>query len=167
MKVEGDFTFDGPREVVWEILLDPAVLAKALPGTETLERTGEGEYRGTMKIGVGPVTAGRYDVVVTIVDAVPPESYGMRIDGRGALGFARGTARIALSEDGPERTRMRYDADLQIGGKVAAVGQRLIDNVARGLTQKGLEALDRELARRLAEGGSGGAGTGGTEGSPA
>lgn len=149
MKVEGERVFEGPREAVWETLLDPEVLARALPGTERLERVAEDEYRGSMRVAVGPVTAGRYEVSVKIRDTVPPERYAMEIDGRGALGFARGRAEVELAEEGPDRTRMRYASDMQIGGRVAAVGQRLIDNVARSMTEKGLDALADELRRRL------------------
>ncbi|HUP01107.1 MAG TPA: carbon monoxide dehydrogenase subunit G [Gemmatimonadota bacterium] len=155
MRLEGDHAFDGPRPAVWDMLLDPDVMARALPGTERLERVAEDEYRGVMRVGVGPVTAGRYDVTVRIVDKAPPARYTMEIDGRGALGFARGTAQVTLEEEGPERTRMRYAADLQIGGKVAGVGQRLIESVSRSLTAQGLAALNGELEARLARRGKG------------
>lgn len=152
MKIEGDYEFDAPRAAVYEALLDPAVLAKALPGTERLERVEEGLYRGRMKVAVGPVSAGGYDVTVRIVDPEPPQRYGMEIDGRGGLGFARGTARVELSEAGPGRTRMTYVSDLQIGGKVAGIGQRLIDNVAKTMTARGLEALGAEIRARVERG---------------
>lgn len=149
MRIEGEHDFDAPREAVWEALLDPDVLSKALPGTERLEEVGEGLYRGRMRVAVGPVTAGGYDVTVRIVDPVRPERYGMEIDGRGALGFARGQARVELTEAAPGRTRMRYASDLQIGGKVAGIGQRLIDNVARTMAARGLDALGQEIRARL------------------
>ena len=152
MRIAGEHVFDAPREAVWEALLDPAVLARALPGTERLERVEEGLYRGRMKVAVGPVSAGGCDVTVRIVDPVRPESYRMEIDGRGALGFARGTAAIELAEEGPGATRMRYASDLQIGGKVAGIGQRLVDNVAKTMTARGLEALAAEIRARVERG---------------
>ncbi|MDX1623538.1 MAG: carbon monoxide dehydrogenase subunit G [Gemmatimonadota bacterium] len=154
MRIEGEFTFDGPREEVWELLHDPDVLARALPGTETLERVGENVYAGEMRVGVGPFTAGSYDVEVRLEEQVPPERYTMIVDGRGSLGFARGKAEVELEEEGSNRTRMRYASDLQVGGKVAGVGQRLLDSVGRGMTKQGLEALNEELRARL-EGGPG------------
>lgn len=151
MRIEGEHAFEGPRETVYEILLDPDVLARTLPGTERLERVAEGEYRGAMKVGLGPFTAGRYDVRVRIVDPDPPRGYGMEIHGRGALGHATGTARVDLDQEGPERTRMRYAADLRIGGKIAGIGQRVVDSASKGLMAQGLASLGRELERRLAE----------------
>jgi carbon monoxide dehydrogenase subunit G len=150
MKVAGEFTFDGPRPAVWELLQDPEVLAKVLPGSERLERVADDQYEGAMRVGVGPVTAGSYAVKIALKDKVPPERYAMAIDGRGGLGYAQGTARVELEETGPRSTRMRYDADLQVGGKVAGVGQRLLESVARNLLSQGLSALNRELAARLA-----------------
>ncbi len=151
MRIEGDYEFDAPREAVWEALLDPDVLSKALPGMERLERVEENLYRGRMKIAVGPVSGGGYDVTVRIVDPVRPERYDMEVDGRGALGYARGNARVELTET-PGGTRMTYGSDLQIGGKVAGIGQRLIDNVAKTMTARGLDALEKEIRARV-EGG--------------
>ena len=151
MKLEGTHVFDAPRAVVYETLLDPDVLARALPGAEGLQRVSETEYRGMMKVGVGPVSAGKYDLTVKIVDPNPPASYRMEIDGRGGLGFARGVATITLEEEGgPDRTRMTYASDLSIGGRIAGVGQRLIDQVAKAKSKEGLEALAREIRARTA-----------------
>lgn len=150
MKLAGEFTFEGPRPAVWELLQDPEVLAKVLPGTERLERVAEDRYEGAMRVGVGPVTAGTYAVTVEIRDKIHPESYAMVINGRGGLGYTQGSAKVQLREAGPDQTLMRYEADLQVGGKVAGVGQRLLDSVARSLTSQGLNALNRELKARLA-----------------
>jgi uncharacterized protein len=149
MIVDGEHTFPGPRQAVWNLLQDPEVLAKAMPGARKLVRTGEGTYEGVIRIGVGPVTAAEWSLDVAIREPVEPESYVMQVDGKGALGFTRGSANVSLDEvDGG--TRMRYHADLAIGGKVASVGQRLLDQVARMVTKQGLDALSRELEARLA-----------------
>lgn len=150
MIVEGDHTFPAPRAAVWELLQDPAVLQKAMPGARRLARTGDGTYEGVIRIGVGPVTAAEWSLGVELRDRVAPESYVMVIDSRGALGFTRGRASVRLEEDGPEATRMHYSADLQVGGKVAGVGQRLLDQVAKMMTKQGLEAMGKELEARLA-----------------
>ena len=94
MNLNGTFTFNGPRAAVWDLLQDPAVLAKALPGAKTLTQTGPDQYDGKMKVSVGPVTAAEFAVTVTLHDKVPLQSFGMQIDGKGALGFTRGTASI-------------------------------------------------------------------------
>jgi carbon monoxide dehydrogenase subunit G len=149
MIVEGTYEFPAPRERVYELLQDPAVLAKALPGTQSLTRTGDGTFEGVMSVGVGPVSAAAFDVRVELIDRVPPERFGMRIDGKGPIGFTRGTANISLSEAGGTTT-MQYRADLQVGGRIAGVGQRLLDSASRTMTRQGLEALNREMQMRFA-----------------
>ena len=149
MIVEGEFTFQGPRETVWDLLHDPAVLAKALPGARELLRTGEDKFQGVMVVGVGPVTAGEFSVTVALGDQTRPERFSMQVEGKGAIGFARGSARVELGEPPEGGTQMRYRADLQIGGKIAGVGQRVIDSAARTITRQGLEALNREMESRL------------------
>ncbi len=149
MIVEGSFTFQGPREVVWDLLLDPAVLVKALPGAKELTRTGEDEFKGSMQVGVGPVTAGQFAVTVALRDKVPPESFAMQVDGKGGIGFARGTARVELAQLEDGSTLMNYKADLQVGGKIAGIGQRLLDSASKTMTRQGLEAVNRELQLRL------------------
>lgn len=148
MRIEGTFEFDAPRPAVYEALLDPDVIAKAIPGAERLERVADDRFEGAMKVGVGPVS-GRFDLKVTLEETDPPASYRMRIHGQGPLGHADGTAAVRLEEAGGG-TRMTYESDLAIGGKVANVGQRMIDTVARSMTKKGLEALEAEIDRRTA-----------------
>lgn len=149
MILQGEFGFDGPREVVWELLQDPEVLAKALPGTKTLERSGTDSYQGVMQIGVGPVTAAEFSVNVRLKDQAPPERFAMEVDSKGDAGFTRGTALVELAERAGGGTVMRYTADLKIGGKIAGVGQRVLDSVAKSMTRQGLETLNRELQSRL------------------
>jgi uncharacterized protein len=150
MIVDGEHHFPAPRPAVWELLQDPEVLQKAMPGARRLVRTGDGTYEGVIRIGVGPVTAAEWSLSVELAERVPPESYVMVIDSRGALGFTRGRATVRLEEaDGG--TRMAYSADLQVGGKVAGVGQRLLDQVAKMMTKQGLAAMGKELESRLAE----------------
>ncbi len=151
MIVDGEHTFNGPRQAVWDLLQDPEVLAKAMPGARKLVRTGDGTYEGVIRIGVGPVTAAEWSLTVNIRDPQPPASYVMQVESKGPLGFTRGSADVNLDEvDGA--TRMRYHADLSIGGKVASIGQRLLDQVARHMTKQGLDALNKELESRLAAG---------------
>lgn len=152
MIVEGEYVFAGPRPLVYQLLQDPEVLSKAMPGAAKLERVGEAEYRGSIRVGVGPVTAAEWKLSVVLQDRVPPESYVMLIDSSGPVGFTRGSAAVALLEVEDGSTVMRYRADLQVGGKVAGIGQRLIDQVARMMTKLGLDALSRELRARLPAG---------------
>ncbi len=156
MIVDGEHTFPAPRTAVWALLQDPEVLQKAMPGARHLAATGDGTYEGAIRVGVGPVTAAEWSLNVELQDRVPPESYVMAIDSRGTLGFTRGRATVRLEEaEGGAATRMLYSADLQVGGKVAGVGQRLLDQVAKMMTRQGLGAMQKELERRLAEDGAG------------
>ena len=149
MNLSGTFTFNGPRATVWDLLQDPAVLAKALPGTERLTQTGEDRYEGLMKVSIGPMTAAKFTVNVSLQDKVAPERYTMQIDSKGNVGFARGTAAVQLTEQADGSTLMSYSSDMQVGGRIAAVGQRLFDSVAKMMTRQALDALDRELRQRL------------------
>jgi carbon monoxide dehydrogenase subunit G len=152
MILTGAFTFNGPRTAVWDLLQDPDVLAKALPGTKTLTKTAEDRYQGVMKVSVGPMTAAEFAVNVELKDKVAPEKFSMQIDGKGAVGFTKGTATIELQEQPGPMTVMNYSSDVQIGGKIAAVGQRLLESVGKMMTRQALEALNKELQSRLAEG---------------
>jgi len=149
MILTGTFTFNGPRTAVWDLLQDPAVLAKALPGTKSLTKTAEDRYQGVMKVSVGPMTAAEFAVNVELTDKVPPEKFSMHIDGKGAVGFTKGTAAIALREEPGPVTVMQYSSDVQIGGKIAAVGQRLLESVGKMMTKQALESLNTELRQRL------------------
>ena len=149
MILNGTFTFTGPRQRVWDLLQDPGVLAKALPGTERLTMSGPDRYEGVMKVSVGPMTAAKFDVTVTLADKQPPERFTMQIDGKGSVGFARGSAAVTLQEQADGGTAMDYTSDVQIGGRIASVGQRLIESVSRMMMRQALEALDRELRARI------------------
>lgn len=148
MKLEGEYIFEGPREEVWDIVRDPEVLATALPGTQSLEQVGENEYMGQMHVRIGPVSgvfAGR----LVVSDEVPPESCTLSVDGRGAPGFGKGVGSILLMEHGEDKTLLKYEGDIQIGGRLASVGQRLIDTASRSMIGQGLDALNEALKARL------------------
>jgi carbon monoxide dehydrogenase subunit G len=149
MKLEGEYTFDGPREEVWEILRDPEVLAKALPGTQSLDKVAENEYTGQMHVRIGPVS-GVFSGKLVVSDEVPPESYTLTVEGRGAPGFGKGTGHVQLSEVEDGKTLLQYEGDMQVGGRIAGVGQRLIDTASRSLIGQGLESLNNALQARIA-----------------
>lgn len=149
MKLQGEHVFDGPREEVWKLVRDPDVLATALPGTQSLDQINENEYEGEMHVRVGPV-AGVFAGRVAISDQVPPKSYTLTVDGKGRPGFARGTGHVQLIDQGDDGTLMKYEGELQIGGRIASVGQRLIDTASRSMIRQGLEALNKALEARAA-----------------
>src|SRR5579863_4175557 len=147
MKLEGDFVFDAPIEEVWKALLDPAVLAAAMPGCEKLEKV-DGQYQGDLNIKVGPIQ-GKFSGKVDLKDIDPPKGYTMAIDGRGAPGFVKAVASVRLESEGAS-TRMRYEADAQVGGKIASVGQRLLEASARAISKQSLDGLHENVKIRAA-----------------
>jgi carbon monoxide dehydrogenase subunit G len=149
MKLIGEYVFDGPRDKVWELVRDPEALAKALPGAQSLNQVSESEYEGEMNVRVGPV-AGLFAGRVAITDEVPPESYTLSVEGRGSPGFAKGSGQVQLIDQGDGTTLMKYEGEVQIGGKLAGVGQRLMESVSKSMTRQGLESLNKALQARMA-----------------
>lgn len=147
MKLEGEYVFDGPREEVWALVRDPEVLATALPGTQSLERVSDNEYAGKMHVRIGPVS-GVFSGKIIVSDEAPPESYSLMVDGRGATGYAKGTGQVHLFEQEDEKTLMKYEGDMQVGGRIASVGQRLIDTASKSMIGQGLESLNSALKAR-------------------
>lgn len=148
MQLEGSHTFNAPRQVVWEALMDPAVLAQALPGGDRIEKISETEYRAAMNVRVGPVQ-GKFQGKIELEDVNPVESYVMKVNGQGAPGFVTGAGTLRLHEL-EQGTRLDYTGDLDIGGRIAGVSQRIIDSTAKSLTRQGLEALELQIAQRMA-----------------
>lgn len=148
MKIAGEYSFDAPRPMVWEALQDPEVLTSVMPGCEKLELVGENEYEGALNIKVGPVQ-GKFKGNIKLKDIVEPEGYTMEVDGRGNPGFVKATAKVSLSEEG-EGTKMSYDSDAQVGGRIAGVGQRLIDSSAKAIIKQSLDGLNETMKARLA-----------------
>lgn len=129
MKIQGSADIPAPRERVWEAFLDPGTLAQAIPGCEKLEAAGEGEFRATMKVGVAAIK-GTFEGKVRLSDLEPPNRYRMAVEGIGAPGFVRGDASMELS-DIEGGTRVAYSADVQVGGLIASVGQRMLGGVSK------------------------------------
>ena len=134
MKLEGAYDVPAPRQKVWDAFQDPEVLKQAIPGCEKLEAIGPDEYKATMKVGVGGVK-GTFEGKVRLSDKHPPESYKMAVEGSGGPGFIRGEAVITLAE-APGGTRVAYTADLQVGGLIASVGQRMLGGVSKMMGDK-------------------------------
>lgn len=148
MHIEGEYVFAAPRPIVWEALQDPKVLASVLPGCERLDLVGPDEYDGLIKLKIGPVQ-GDYQGKVKLLDLVPPESFRMQIDGKGQQGFVKATAHVALADDGAN-TKISYSSDAQVGGRIATVGQRVIETSARAVVKQSLDGLDAAMRARAA-----------------
>ena len=136
MTMTGEVQLAAPREAVWAKLNDPEVLKTCIPGCEELERTEDNSgFRATAKMKVGPVSA-RFKGKVTLSDLDPPNGYKITGEGEGGVaGFAKGGAAVRLAEkDGG--TLLSYDVEAQIGGKLAQLGQRLINGSAKKLADE-------------------------------
>lgn len=149
MKLAGEYVFDGPREAVWDLVRDPDVLAKALPGTQSLEKVEENVYEGKMNVRIGPV-AGLFSGKLVVSNEVPPESYSLTVEGKGGPGFGRGRGDVHLIDQDENTTLMQYEGELQVGGTIANVGQRLIETVANSMAKQAFESLNRSLQARQA-----------------
>ena len=135
MTMNGEVQLPAPRQVVWAKLNDPDVLKASIPGCEELEKTDEHSFRVVAKMKVGPVSA-RFKGKVTLSDIDPPNGYKISVEGEGGVaGFAKGGATVGLADkDGG--TLLSYNVEAQIGGKLAQLGQRLINGAAKKLADE-------------------------------
>jgi Uncharacterized conserved protein len=146
MKIEGTHDIPAPQDKVWAAFLDPSTLAKAIPGCEGLEEVAPGEYKAVMKVGVAAIK-GTFEGRVKLMDLEPPHRYRMSVEGKGGPGFLRGEAKMALAPiDGG--TRVAYDADAQVGGLIASVGQRMLGGVSKMLLEQFFNRMTELLAER-------------------
>lgn len=139
MKVAGTYTFEAPQQTVWEALQNPTVLTSILPGCERLEEVGENQFEGQLDIRVGPVQ-GKFRGKLEMLDLVAPDSFRLKINGQGTTGFVNASAKVDLEAAG-EATLIHYDSDAQVGGRIAGVGQRLLDSSARSIVQQSLDGF--------------------------
>jgi uncharacterized protein len=130
MTMQGEVTLPAGREKVWRALNDPEVLKAAIPGCQELEKIGDTEFQAVAKVSVGPVKA-TFKGGVTLADLDPPNGYTIRGEGQGGVaGWAKGGAKVRL-EDVEGGTRLVYDVEATVGGKIAQLGGRLINGVAK------------------------------------
>ncbi|SDI98582.1 SRPBCC family protein [Aliiruegeria lutimaris] len=150
MRLEGDAFIPATQERVWEGLNDPDVLGRAIPGCNAIERTGETEFTSTIVVKVGPVSAS-FKGKVELADLNPPVSYTLRGRGQGGpAGYAKGTARVSLAPE-ENGTRLTYEADVEVAGKLASVGGRLIQGVAKKTANDFFSAFSRVLTGEVPE----------------
>ena len=129
MKIEGSYIFKVPRQRVWEVLLDPNIMAQCMPGCEGLKEVGPDQYEATMKVGIASVK-GTYKGKVSIKEKQAPSHYVLSGEGSGSPGFMQGDMSIDLEEkDGG--TVLNYSTDAKVGGLIAGIGQRMIGGIAK------------------------------------
>jgi carbon monoxide dehydrogenase subunit G len=142
MKIEGTHELRAPRERVYAALIDPEVLARCIPGCEKLERTGEQAFAATLRAGVGAIK-GVFQGSVRLEDMRPPEHYRIVVEGKGQPGFLKGAGDLDLSE-AADTTTIKYAGDVQVGGTIAGVGQRMIQGAAKMMAAQFFTALEAE-----------------------
>ena len=143
MKVTLAHQLPAERGRVFAALVDPNVLQRCIPGCESLTPNGEDSYVAVLKVGVASVK-GTYQGTAAVRDKQPPESLTLVFEGKGAPGFVRGSAAIALTAQG-EGTAVECTADVQVGGLIAAVGSRLVEAASKTLANEFFTKLEQEL----------------------
>jgi carbon monoxide dehydrogenase subunit G len=144
VKIAGSYTVPFPKDQAYLLLQDPAILAKCMPGTDKLEKVGEDEYEMKMKMAIASFS-GLFSGKVKIVDAHPPDHFKLLVEGSGKVGFLKGEGLMNLApKDGS--TEVNYEGDVQVGGTIAAVGQRLIDTTAKMIIRKFFEKFSEHPA---------------------
>lgn len=145
MKICGSYTLPVAPERAYQILQDPTILAQAMPGCESLEKIGPDEYRIKMKVLLAALS-GQFEGKVRITDQLPPSSFRLIVEGSGRIGFLKGDGLLKVSpadasSTSASSTVVSYEGDTQVGGTMAAVGQRLIDGTAKMMIKKFFDKL--------------------------
>jgi 2-furoyl-CoA dehydrogenase large subunit len=152
LQAQGAVTIAATPQRVFAVLMDPQALARVIPGCHALVPEGEHAYRADVTVGVGLVKA-RYEARIVLSELDAPRSLVLAGEGQSALGTAAGRGRVRL-EAVPEGTRLHYDYEAQVGGKVAAVGSRMLEGAARVVLAQLFESLGRQAAAQDAASGA-------------
>lgn len=148
MEMQGSRQLAVTQQQAWDALNDPEVLKLCIPGCDKVEPAGENQYAIGMALKIGPVSA-KFGGKIALADIVAPDSYTISFEGQGgAAGFGKGTAKVKLvpNEGGCE---LQYGVQAQVGGKVAQLGQRLIDGAAKSLSEDFFKRFDNEMRKRF------------------
>ena len=150
MKLDGEFHIPADRERVWQALNDPEILRRSVPGCKALEKTSDTEFTAKVALKIGPMKA-MFQGKVTLSDLDPPNGYSINGEGQGGVaGFAKGGARVRLTEDG-DGTCLRYEATATVGGKLAQLGQRMIAGASRKLAGEFFSAFSEAVGGGTAQ----------------
>lgn len=144
MKISGTAAVPLSQERTYAMLQDPAVLARSMPGCQRLERIAEGEYAMLMKMALASIS-GNFDGKVKITDTHPPDRFRMLVEGQGRIGFMKGEGLITLAAAG-DHTTVSYDGDVQVGGLIANVGQRLVETTAKMMIKRFFDSFAAQAA---------------------
>ena len=149
MKLEGTHELEATRERVYQSLVNPDVLQRCIPGCERLERTGDNTFSATIRAGVGSIK-GVFEGNVRLEDLRDPEHFRMVVDGKGAPGFLKGSGDLDLQQEGAI-TKVKYAGDVQVGGTIASVGQRMIQGTAKMMAAQFFTCLGAEARTEAGE----------------
>lgn len=148
MKISGNYTINATQTQVWTALNDIEVLARVVPGCESLAEVGENQFEGTIKIGIAGIK-GVYSGKIRLEDVTPPHSYKLVAAGKGSNGVVDGVGFVELEPLEGGKTNLKYSGEAQIGGMLASVGQRLIDGASKQLIGQALKALEQQILQRV------------------
>jgi carbon monoxide dehydrogenase subunit G len=149
VKLEGTHELEATRKRVYQSLVNPEVLQRCIPGCERLERTGENSFSTTIRAGVGSVK-GVFEGKVTLEDLREPEHFRMVVEGKGAPGFLKGSGDLDL-EQAEKVTKVNYSGEVQVGGTIASVGQRMIQGTAKMMAAQFFTCLGAEAKTEVGE----------------
>lgn len=145
MEMTGEQLIALPQQATWDALNDTAVLMACIPGCDSIDKQSDHEYLLTMTAKVGPVSA-KFKGRMTLTDVRAPDAYTLQFEGQGGVaGFAKGEAQVSLSAEGSD-TRLSYSVKASIGGKLAQVGARLIDGVAKKMAEQFFTAFNKHAS---------------------
>lgn len=143
MDIHATYTFNAPAQAVWDLLMDTERIAACIPGCDRLEPIGDNRYRARLTVSLAAVS-GAFDGTVAMVDQQPPDSYRLIVEGQGRGGFVNGASTIVLTDQG-STTAVDVSGQVQIGGAIARVGQRLLSSVARMMMDRFFGCLQGKL----------------------
>ena len=149
MKLEGTHQLDAPRQRVYQCLINPEVLQRCIPGCERLEKSGDNTFAATIRTGVGSIK-GVFNGAARLADLREPEHLRIVVDGKGAPGFLKGTGDLDL-EEAEGGTKVNYSADVQVGGTIASVGQRMLQGTAKMMAVQFFTSLAAEAKTKVGE----------------
>ncbi len=140
LKIEGIYTFKAPRQKVWDVLLDPKIIAQCMPGCEELKEVAPDQFEATMKVGIASVK-GTYKGKLSIKEKQPPTRYVLSGEGSGGPGFLQGDLEVVLDEKNGA-TVLKYTTETKVGGMVAAVGQRMLGGIAKMMVDQFFKKIE-------------------------
>ena len=145
MEMTGEQLIALPQQATWDALNDTAVLMACIPGCDSIDKQSDNEYLLTMTAKVGPVSA-KFKGKMTLLNVLAPDAYTLQFEGQGGVaGYAKGEANVSLAPEG-DITRLSYSVKASIGGKLAQVGARLIDGVAKKMAEQFFTAFNKRAS---------------------